>query len=124
MERKIEKAIDGGSVVSITYDPYSAGTKRVKVAPKLTYLKTEGADNVGSVKKGSNLYVFNKSNEIEWLFLAIDTGEQMPEPGFGDGWFPLKPMDWTVLNSGDCQKFATSSDEVGVYLMFDTTSLK
>jgi hypothetical protein len=122
MERRIGNPIDGGAATSIHFDVYSGGKKSVLLAPKLTYLPMEEGENLASISKGRTVYVFNKSNEIEWLLLSKE--EQIPEAGFGPNWFPLKPMDWTILNSGDNEKIGTSSDNVGVYLVHDDTSLK
>jgi hypothetical protein len=122
MDRKINKPIDGGSATSIHFDAYSGGKKSVALAPKLIHMPMSQS-NTESISKGSTVYVFNKSNELEWLLLTNDI-EHIESPDFGPNWFPLKPMDWTILNSGDNQKIGTSSDQVGVYLVYDDTSLK
>ena len=124
MERKISNPIDGGAAASIHFDMYSGGKKSILLAPKITYLPMQEGENTASISKGKTLYVFNKSNEIEWLFLKNGNEEQIPDAGFGPNWFPLKPMDWTILNTGDSEKVGTSSDNVGVYLVHDDTSLK
>lgn len=119
MQRKINTPIDGGSVSSVIYDAYAGGNKQVQVASKLTFFPVTGP--VG-IKKGSIIYAFNKSASVEWLMLSNNPTPALA--GFNEDWLPLKPMDWTILNSGDNEKINISSANVGVYLMFDDTVLK
>jgi len=114
--------IDAGGMGAVEHNAYAGAKKVFHVGPE--FFPATGQDASGAsglpVGFGAIVGLYNNANTVAWASLANDAAPAAPS-SFSNA-IPLKPNDWTWINSGENNVVRTSAATVGVYTIKDDST--
>jgi len=126
-KRTGKNLVDGGSVASMVFNEMAGSNKVFFSGPQM--LAQPGADSVAAydfsagtaIGNGISLWIYNNSGSVAFINFGKTALPAAPS-SLATG-IPLKPNDWTYLNTGEYNFVRTSAATVGVYMIKDDTTL-
>jgi hypothetical protein len=120
---------DPVNIVNVNYNEASGGTKALQVGPFLKPIEigtnsyTTDATTPRSLRKGTMLAIYNNSANLESITLGDTSGIVSLAVGVTDAngnvGIPMRPNDWTYINTYDKQWVVASSSNLKVFIMED-----
>ena len=121
---------DAQSIANINYNEASGGTKNLSVGPFLKPLRvgntyTTDATTAKSVRKGTSLAIWNDSGAVGSITLGDSNAVTSLGHGVTDAngnvGIPMKPQDWTYINTYEKQWVIASAATLKVFIIEDET---
>lgn len=120
---------DPVNIVNVNYNEASGGNKNLQVGPFLKPIQigtnsyTTDATTARSLRKGTILAIYNNSASLESITLGDTSGITSLAAGAtdtnGNVGIPMKPNDWTYINTYEKQWVIASSANLKVLIVED-----
>jgi hypothetical protein len=120
---------DPVNIVNVNYNEASGGNKNLQVGPFLKPIQigtnsyTTDATTARSLRKGTILAIYNNSASLESITLGDTSGITSLAAGVtdtnGNVGIPMKPNDWTYINTYEKQWVIASSANLKVLIVED-----
>lgn len=126
-KRTGKNLVDMSSASSMVFNETAGSNKVMNSGPQM--LAKPGDDSVAAydfsagtaIGNGVSLWIYNSSGSVAFINFGKTALPAAPT-SLATG-IPLKPNDWTFLNTGEYNYIRTSAATVGVYMIKDDTTL-